>query len=358
MLRRLAALTRRVPTAGPRALAVATYASADGILIRARENGDEGVACVDDAARAFVLLCQLWRATGNPALRGWAEGLLEFVLWMRAGDGRWVNFIHDWEGDRNTAGITSAPGVNFWQARATYALAEAVLILGSDSAKEALTEALAAAASTFCAPDVRALHTLAATRLLRTDSDQRLQKRIERWCDEMAGCRSDDVLSNFAGERSRPHLWGHVQEAALIEAASLLRRGDLQLVALRSAEALFAPIIESGFDLPHVQPYDVQSAVFVMDCLAAATDEERYLALARAARAWFDGRNPAGVATYDRTKGRVADGIDDGRINAHSGAEANITAGLALLDDPAVLQIASNWSAFPKQAGTPPRCGP
>jgi hypothetical protein len=66
--------------------------------------------------------------------------------------------------------------------------------------------------------------------------------------------------------------------------------------------------------------------------------------LARKARSWFDGRNPAGAAVYDRANGRVADGLDDGHLNDRSGAEANITAGLALLDDPSTLSAARSWT--------------
>ena len=76
MLRQLAALTRRVPAAGPRALALAVYADAKGEHFEARESGVEGVACVDDAARAGVLLYRLWAATGNEDLKRWAAGLL------------------------------------------------------------------------------------------------------------------------------------------------------------------------------------------------------------------------------------------------------------------------------------------
>src|SRR5438445_10591478 len=93
----------------------------------ARESGVEGVACVDDAARASSLLYRLWAATGNEALKQWAEGLLDFVLWMYAGDGLWHNFIYNRAGVRNVDGPTSAKGINLWQARATCALGEANL---------------------------------------------------------------------------------------------------------------------------------------------------------------------------------------------------------------------------------------
>jgi hypothetical protein len=96
--------------------------------------------------------------------------------------------------------------------------------------------------------------------------------------------------------------------------------------------AVFAPAIESGFDLPRVQPYDVQSAICVMDALTAVTHQARYFDLAALGRAWFTGRNPAGVPIYDRQTGRIADGIDEGSVSRNSGAESNIVGGLALLD--------------------------
>jgi hypothetical protein len=85
-----------------------------------------------------------------------------------------------------------------------------------------------------------------------------------------------------------------------------------------------------------VQPYGAASAVFVLERLRAATGDPRYAKAAHDARAWFDGRNPAGVPVYDRMAGRVADGIDGDRVNPHSGAESNILGAQALFDDVAL----------------------
>jgi hypothetical protein len=344
VLRQLAALTRRLPAAGSRALALAVYSGSTGEHLEARESGVEGVACVDDAARACTLLLRLWAVTGNDALKRWAEGLLDFVLWMHAGAGRWHNFIYDWQGTRNTDGPTSDVGINFWQARATGALAEAEVLVGLGRAKPILVAALSAAASACPPPDVRAIHALGALTLLHRAPDQSLSIHLSAWCDELAECRRDGMLMNSPDERGRPHLWGHVQEAVLADVSVVLGRIDLSTLAINSAEAVFAEVIESGFDLPHVHAYDVQSAVFVMDRLAAVTGQPRYVELARKARSWFDGRNPAGAAIYDRAIGRVADGLDNGRLSDRSGAEANISAGLALLDDPVALSTARRWS--------------
>ncbi|HEX9100297.1 MAG TPA: hypothetical protein VF956_12485 [Candidatus Dormibacteraeota bacterium] len=345
MLRQLAALTRPIPAAGPRALGLAVYSDSVGEHFEARESGVEGVACVDDAARASALLFKLWAATGNGALKQWAEGLLDFVLWMYAGDGRWHNFIYDWQGTRNTHGPTSDAGINFWQARATSALAEADVLVGLGGAKPILAAALSAAASACPPSDVRAIHARGALTLLQRAPDTWLSVQLSAWCDELADCQRDGMLMNSPDERGRPHLWGHVQEAVLADASVALGRENLLIMAVTSAEAVFVEVIESGFDLPHVQSYDVQSAVFVMDRLAAVTGQARYGELAWKARSWFDSRNPTGAAIYDRGVGRVADGIDNGRLNDRSGAEANISAGFALLDDPEVLSTARRWSA-------------
>ena len=80
-------------------------------------------------------------------------------------------------------------------------------------------------------------------------------------------------------------------------------------------------------------PYDVASCIYSLDRLHEATGEQRWAALASDARAWFDRRNAAAAPVYDRRRGRVADGIDEGRVSENSGAESNIVAAEALLDD-------------------------
>jgi len=124
VLRQLHRLTRSVPAAGTSARALAVYADATDRLVPARQSGEEGVACVDDAARGLVLLADLWAVTGDPALRRWADGLLDFILYLQRPDGRFVNFIHDWSGVLNEGGRTSVPGGAFWQARALSGLAK------------------------------------------------------------------------------------------------------------------------------------------------------------------------------------------------------------------------------------------
>ncbi|MGO8686103.1 MAG: hypothetical protein ACLQT7_02805 [Candidatus Dormibacteria bacterium] len=334
MLRHLARLGRSVPFAGERALAVAVYADGLNEPVRASESGYEGVACVDDAARALDLYCALWKATRLPWVRSWCDGLLDFILAMQGADGRWVNFILDWEGTPNRVGRTSVAGGHFWQARAVLALAHAGPILGDPRIEPALRRGLPhILAATEVASDVRALHIGAALALADQPDDQGLGERLPVWSEELLSCREQDMLMNSPDERGAPHLWGHIQEGVLAEAAVRLGRDDWLAVASRSAELVFASAVRGGFDLARVQPYDVASAVYTLSRLAETTGDPAFAALVTLARAWFDGRNPAGQPVYDRREGRVGDGIDQRVVSTRSGAEANIVGAEALFDD-------------------------
>ncbi len=334
MLRQLARLTRPVPAAGPAALAVAVYADALDRPVTARESGFEGVACVDDAARLLDVLCDVWTRTRAPWVERWARGLLEFVLWMQEPDGRWINFVFDWDGTRNTHGITSATGENFWHARALVALSHAWLTFGDGHVEQALHRGLERAAERTPPPDVRALHVRTAYLLMAAGYERSpFVEDVGRWCDELIACRSDRVLMNSPHESGVPHLWAHVQEGVLAESSVLLERPELLRAAVDSAEGLVVPAVEASFDRPSVTPYDVASCVYTLDRLFGATGGAAWARLAADARAWFDGRNAAGAPVYDRERGRVADGVDEGRVSENSGAEANIVTAEALFDD-------------------------
>lgn len=321
-----------MPAAGPRACALSVYADGSDEALAARDLGFEGVACVDDAARAVVLYIDLWHETGDARLRDRAIALLDFVLYMQRDDGRFHNFIRGWDGEINREGPTSFAGGEFWQARAVRALAKAHVALRDGRVGAPLAAGFAWATANASPPDVRAIEVLAALDLMHAGLTPVLRETLERWCDEIAACRRGDVLLNTVAEDT-PHLWAHLQEGVLAEAAVVLDRPDLLEIARRSAHALIEPEIEAGFARRTVQPYSVASAVYVMDRLHIATNEPSYARWRDHARAWFDGRNTAGRPVYDRISGRVHDGIDDGILNPHSGAESNIVGAQALFPE-------------------------
>jgi hypothetical protein len=338
VLRQLARLTVPVESAGERACAIAVYADAADRLFPAADRGYEGVACVDDASRALILFTDVWSATRLPRMREWALSTLDFLLYMQREDGRFVNFISDWSGRRNEVGVTSFPGGDFWHARGVRALARATVTLGEERARAGLARGLEHIRSARDVPaDVRSIHVLMAMELLRGGAFPDLRVDLPLWCEEIASCRRGGVLFDNP-DQVEPHLWGHQQEGVLADAGEFLGRDDLIAVARESALTYLAPRIDAGFDEPTVQPYGVASAVYSVERLRLITGEPRFDELWRLARAWFDGRNPGGHAVYDREEGRVYDGIDDGVLNLHSGAESNVVGGQALLDQ--VIQAA------------------
>ena len=338
MLRQIARLGRSIPFAGPGALAIAVYSDEQNQPIRAEQAGYEGVACVDDAARALELYCDLWEATAAPWARRWCEGLLDFLLAMQDGDGRWTNFILDWDGSLNHEGRTSVAGGGFWQARALVALARAAQILDDSRIDDAMERGLTHVLEAEQVPsDVRALHIRTALTMLAGGDDRRLSSLVRTWSGEVAGCREGDVLMNSPAEHGQPHLWGHIQEGVLADAGIWLGRPDLVAIASRSADLVFREVVIAGFDLPRTQPYDVASAVYGLSRVAAVTGTPTYASLAAMARSWFSGRNGAHQPVYDRRAGRVGDGVEEGRVSRNSGAEANVVGAQALFEDAAKL---------------------
>jgi hypothetical protein len=328
VLRQLWRLTRPVPAAGPDALALTIYEHPDGV-VHAEESGFEGVACVDDAARLLVVLSQVWHRTKLDWVERWARGVLDFVLWMQEPDGTWLNFIHDWDGEKNRDGITSRAGQNFWLARGILATQSAAFVFGSEQARDAYRHGFSVASAHDAPPDVRALHLFAA--LFDDEIDPLI---AEKWGDELLGCRDGDILKNAELEVGIPHLWAHVQEGALAQAAQQLDRPDYLDAAVASAELVIVPAVTTSFGgRESTSPYDVVAAVWSLDRLASAIKGDRWARLAAEGRGWFDGRNAAGAPVYDRKRGRVADGIDGTRVSDNSGAESNIVAAEVLLDD-------------------------
>ncbi len=346
MLRQLARLTRPLPSAGADALAVAVYGDPSDEPVVARESGFEGVACIDDAARLLDLLCDLWTRAPDPALERWARGVLEFVLWMQVPDGRWLNFVYDWRGTRNESGITSSTGENFWHARALAGVSNAWLTFGDERALAALHRGLDHAVSRPAPSDVRAVHLLVGLRLLERAQFESIEPAVRRWARDIAECRIGERLMNNPDERGDPHLWAHVQEGALADAGRALGDDGLIEVARASARAVWAPVVRAGFDLPSVSPYDVACAIDCLDRLGKVDTDGPWVELATDSRAWFDRVDERGRAIYDRATGRVADGVDEGRVSENSGAEANIVAAGSLIDE-ALTSVAGAIALLP-----------
>lgn len=337
-LEHLNRLTWPVSAAGPDAAAIAVYAeptNVDGCVRfrqrSARERAVEGVACVDDASRAIILYCRIWRRQRLQSARAAAYRLLRFLAYMQDDDGRFGNFILDWTGRRNRDGSTSHAGGPAWQARALHALACALETFGDDDDwDERFLRGVLWIDDDMPYLDVRAVSVLAALQHWRATGAAESADRALTWSRKIA-CHANGSRLLDAPGVSAIHLWGHVQEAALAETGRVLRQTDLVECARSSADALLIPAVEAGFDFPRVLPFDVSSTIAGLDAVALATSDLRYASAATCGRRWFSGRNTAAQPVYDATRDVVYDGIDNGQVSRNSGAESNIEGALALL---------------------------
>ena len=139
VLRHLQRLTRSFVHEGRRISYIHVYARPLGPgpepeleFITARDSGFEGIACVDDAARAAMLALRVHEETGSAAALRLARDWLGFVTYMQEPDGRFTNFIRDEAGTKNRHGRTSYPGGRWWTARALWALATAWRVTGEE----------------------------------------------------------------------------------------------------------------------------------------------------------------------------------------------------------------------------------
>jgi multiple sugar transport system substrate-binding protein len=323
-------------------------------------DGYEGIAAVDDAARAAVVYLRAFEQTGDSAARRDALGLLAFVAAMEQGDGEFVNFV-DTRGRLNLDAPSSRKSMSFWAARSLWALGEGVRVLGaSDSAmtsmrpvldrtvarlsREVTNGALIGGSATATA---EALLGLLA--LQRGDPSPQLASLAARTASLLVPLSTGNMQAPPWGVRvERPtenwHAWGSRSTAALAIAAVVLNRPDFAVAARKEADAAWGRFLLAGQIPSEITPdgtakwfpqiaYGVGSVVEGYLALADATGDDRYAVYAGLVAAWFLGANQASVAMYDPKTGRTFDGIDGPaplKLNRNSGAESTIEALLAL----------------------------
>jgi hypothetical protein len=304
--------------------------------VRAADRGDEGLACVDDAARAVVLALQLAEA-GDTAAIAWARRWLSFVEYMQLPDGRFANFIVDVNGRRNLHGPTSFPGGPWWTARALWALATTYRVLGNRRALRAYLRCPLSMSIPIHDYKVLGLLALSAMELLEAEIPPSLatmlRQQVRAWCEQIiAG--SGTYLTDAPG-RQQVALWGYHQLAALAKAARILARSDFLPPCVATVDSLIVPVIADGFYYAypgvkeHQCAYCVSTLVQGLAELFLTTGNVRYQELALNAAAWFYGANDAGIVMYDTATGRCFDGLTGPVVSENCGAESAIEAGLA-----------------------------
>ncbi|MFC2134702.1 hypothetical protein ACFLTH_08810 [Bacteroidota bacterium] len=340
---------------------------------------DEGIACIDDVARATVFYLKNYEATGDEASLDKAGRLVEFILSMQAENGYYYNFIFE-DGTINTTHKNSLPQANWWTWRAMWALMEAYDIYknidndftnrifnGIENAIGAIKENLPVGRTTNLiegfeiptwlpwkyAADQASVLLLSLVPYYEISKDEVILEYIRALQDGIILMQVDDEKAfahrAFFSWRNMWHAYGNIQAYSLIISSYLSPDENLLPCALSEINIFYMKLMEKGYlanffltktgtDIKVKElnkfsqiAYNIRPMVYA--CLAAydITNDSTYTEKAAEIASWFFGNNPAKAQMYFPVSGIGFDGINSEKeINRNSGAESTIEALLTL----------------------------
>jgi hypothetical protein len=339
----------------------------------------EGFSCIDDVARAIVVLADVDLLKEEEAMRKF-EALIRFILHLQSANGYFYNFLND-DLSINRQGQTSENRADWWSWRALWALEAAYPFVkenNPDLAKQmqvSIDKLLAVITVDFAElnEEVKYLEGIpvatwlpggsaadqAAVLILGLDLHYRRTEKesTKILMDKLA---RGIVLMQHGDENQWPHaalfswknIWhayGNVQAYALLKLYETSNNEAYKEAALRELDHFYEYSLEtdfinyfkaeksdSAFQIKEFErfaqiAYGFRPMVFA--CLEAykQTGREIYVDKAIAIAAWLYGNNDADIHMYDPSTGRCFDGLNkNGEINKNSGAESTLEALLIL----------------------------
>jgi len=343
--------------------------------LEAADAGPEGIACVDDAARAAVLYLRCYESNGDATSLKAARALLRFVLGMQAEDGQFYNFIFS-DHSINTEGRTSRKSFDWWAARAVWAMGRGFETMHLEDPafarilKERLEKTVphleamlerrgeAYGVDGYLIPrwlingsaaDATSELMMGLVAWYSAESDSVLGDMIRAFAEGLVLMQDgDEVRFPYGLHRSWKtewHMYGNGQTAALASAGLIL--GDSLMIgsAEREARGFYARLLIEGFmkwmDLLSPDErreyeqiaYGIRPMAVGLIRTYEATGRREYAIMAGLTAAWLTGNNVLSQKMYDPATGRCYDGISDSvSLNRDSGAESTIEALLTLAE--------------------------
>lgn len=339
----------------------------------------EGIACIDDIARAAVFYLRNYKVTKDAASLYKARKLLDFTMNMQAENGLFYNFINK-DFSINKTHVNSEARADWWTWRALWAMAEALQFYErkepayADKIKNNISKTLKVISfieenyqimvnfegfdlpswlPVKFASDQAAVLIKALIPYFKITSDSTALKMIQMLSEGIIHMQNGNAdifpYGAFLSWKNMWHAYGNSQSDALLEAGELLGKGQYTAAALKEINYFYPYFMNADyinfFKLKSMQDSIVlaESKQFeqiaygirpiVSACLKAhkITGREIYAQQAADAAAWLLGKNISGKALYDPNTGRCFDGINSkDKINLNSGAESTIEALLAL----------------------------
>ena len=361
---------------------------ADAPSYKWTDSGEEGIACVDDVARAAVVYMKASdHLTKNRIKR--IKGLLNFIRVMQAEDGEFYNFIQA-DLSINKTGKTSRKDFAFWAARGYWALGEGYAYFKqqdpvyADTLKTAFLKCLNPIGSILShygqyenkndksypkwlmiqyGSDATSELLLGIAAFLRIEKHTQLTGYTRKLGEGIIAMQLQDHPTMSGAFESWPgywHAWGNSQVQALAELSEVLGDDKLRDAVIKSADQFLSrlaagPIFSNMAlkenirnDFPQIA-YDIRTTSVGLLELYRLTGDRKYAILAGLSASWLYGNNVKQGTMYDPETGRVYDGIDEKGINRNSGAESTIE-GLFTLIEIEKEPLAAKWlQAIPQQ---------
>ncbi len=342
----------------------------------------EGIACVDDAARALVFYIKYYGVTKGKAELDKIRMLTNFLLYMQADNGFFYNFI--WKDySRDTTFRTSVAEPNWWTWRAIWALSESQRFFlkkdkkFSQTIKPQLDRAVSVTQhwlkkfeddSTsnyggFILPDWLPYETAADQAAIlvkgfsiyyQLNKNPEVKKEIENLCRGIMKMQAGDGnnFPNYAflSWQNTWHMWGNSQSDALIEAGQLLHKSEYINCALKEIHNFYPTLMKMNYLNTFVVEkksgsisikdssrysqiaYGIRPMVYACIRAYSADHDIKTARLAGKIAAWLLGKNIIGKPMYNPNTGVCFDGIENAvSLNKNSGAESTIEALLTLL---------------------------
>ncbi len=340
------------------------YIYADWPSYNPVEAPGEGIACVDDVARAAVFYFRYYNRTSDKTYLQKAKKLIYFILSLQAENGYYYNFINS-DHTINKTHINSQAKADWWTWRAMWALAEAMRYAKNidTSFYEELDSAFTRTLNTLTeAGDGHALEKIPSDQAsvflmaLTTYYGISRNKTIIDYISTVA----NSIRQSQRGDKERfPHYaflswqniwhgWGNTQAYTLLKAGKILDDPDLIKAAENEITYFYSYLLAQNHlkqfkldkngavvDLERFEQiaYAVRPMVWASLELYNITKDSVYAVQAGKMAGWLFGENIASSVIYDPESGRCYDGINSAHdVNLNSGAESTIEALLIILE--------------------------
>ncbi len=340
---------------------------------------EEGFACVDDAARAIVLLSQQLSFYSDEKLIQKLKLLIEFVLHMQHHNGYFNNFI--WSDlSINTQYKTSVAELNWWSLRALWSLQIAYDVFNNDAELTArIDRAVAKVVFNIkrdlslvkhtteifngleiptwlpdkYAADQAAIAMIALIPYYQRSKDKQVLKIIDDLAIGIIAMQKGDAehypYGMFLSWKNQWHSWGNNQAYALLLAGKLLNKQYYIDKALVEIDYFYPYLLAGNFaesifikqnnniyqeinrtQFPQIA-YGIRPMVYAAYEAFQITKQEKYKRMQDNLTRWFFADNIASKIIYNVDNGRSFDAIvSTSQLNKNSGAESTIEALLVM----------------------------